>query len=95
LPSTPPSTASAAPPPRPAGAWTVEANPTRSKDEAEALQAQLRKRGYDAVLTRVTRDGETWYRLRVGRYASSMEAAQTMHKLRDQEGVPHAFVASD
>lgn len=85
-----------APAARPAGGgWTVEANPTRSRDEAEALQNQLRHRGYDAVVTHVQRDGETWYRLRVGRYQNSEQASQVMRRLREQEGVARAFVASE
>jgi cell division septation protein DedD len=96
----PPRPAAAAPAPRPpapaeAGPWTVEANPTRSQYEAQALADQLRRRGYDVALTHVVRDGEIWYRLRVGRYATSEQASQMMRRLREQEGVTHAFVASE
>jgi cell division protein FtsN len=77
------------------GGYTVEASPTRSRSEAEALLATLRRRGYDASLVQVERDGDTWYRLRVGRYASSEQATDTMRKLRDVEGVTHVFVATD
>ena len=78
-----------------AGGWTVLANPTRSREDAEALERQLRGRGYDATVVRVLRDGDTWYRLRVGRYPSADQAAAAMHKLREHEGVEHAFVASE
>jgi len=77
------------------GGYTVEASPTRSRSEAEQLMATLRRRGYDATLVQVERDGDTWYRLRVGRYASSEQATDTMRKLRDVEGVTHVFVATD
>ncbi len=88
--------APAPPPPRAAtGPWTVEANPTRSQYEAQALADQLRRRGYDVALTHVVRDGETWYRIRVGRYATAEQASQMMRRLREQEGVTHAFVASE
>jgi len=96
----PPPTEARATPPTPieptAGAgWTVLANPTRSREDAEALERQLRGRGYDVAVVRVLRDGDTWYRLRVGRYASADQAAAAMHKLREHEGVEHAFVASE
>jgi cell division septation protein DedD len=97
-PATPPA---AAPPPaatRPVAhtpSWTVEASPTRSRVEAEQLQATLRKRGYDATLVQVQRDGDAWYRLRIGRYATAEQANEVMRKLRDGEGVAHAFVASE
>jgi len=77
------------------GGWTVLANPTRSRGEAEALERQLRGRGYDATVVQVLRDGDTWYRLRVGRYPNADQATAAMHRLREHEGVEHAFVASE
>ncbi|HZP41379.1 MAG TPA: SPOR domain-containing protein [Candidatus Binatia bacterium] len=86
-----------APPPRaaaaPVGGWTVQANPTRSRDEAEALARELRGRGYDAVVVRLPRDGDVWYRVRIGRYTTSEQATEVMQRLREREGVSHAFVA--
>ena len=71
------------------------ANPTRSREEADALLRQLRERGYEAALVRVVRDGDTWYRVQVGRFATAEQASETMHRLREHEGVSHAFVASE
>jgi len=90
-------TTTTAPPPRGTshGGFTVEASPTRSRAEAEDLLGTLRKRGYDAVLVQMQRDGDTWYRLRVGRYATADQATEVMRKLRDSEGVTHAFVATE
>jgi len=83
-------------PPIPAGrGWTVQANPTRSRDEADALYRQLRGRGYDATIVRVLRDGDTWFRVQVGRFATSERATETMQRLREHEGVSHVFVASE
>jgi cell division septation protein DedD len=77
------------------GGFTVEASPTRSRAEAEELLGSLRKRGYDAVLVQMQRDGDTWYRLRVGRYPTAEQATEVMRRLRDSEGVTHAFVAAE
>jgi cell division protein FtsN len=77
------------------GSFTVEASPTRSRSEAEQLLGSLRRRGYDATLVQVERDGDTWYRLRVGRYATSEQATDAMRRLRDVEGVTHVFVAAE
>ena len=76
------------------GAWTVQAAPTRSREDADALLRRLRGRGYDASVVSVPRDGATWYRIRVGRYATAGQATEVMQRLRDQEGV-HVFVASE
>ena len=90
-------TAAPTPPPHATagGGWTVLANPTQNRDDADGLTRQLRSRGYDATLVRVVRDGGTWYRVQVGRFATSDEASETMHRLREHEGVTHAFVASE
>jgi len=88
--------AAVAPAPHPAaGGWTVLANPTRNRDEADGLLRQLRGRGYDATVVRVVRDGDTWYRVQVGRFATSEQASEVMHRLREHEGVSHVFVASE
>jgi cell division protein FtsN len=93
----PPASPAEAPPPpsTPTGGWSVQANPTRDLHEAQSLSKVLRGRGYDAVVVRVRRDGDTWYRVRVGRYATSEQATQMMQRLREREHVPHVFVASE
>lgn len=82
-------------PPAPTRGWTVLANPTQQRGEAETLQRQLRERGYEAQLVRVARDGETWYRVQVGRFPTAAQANETMRRLREREGVSHVFVASE
>jgi cell division protein FtsN len=77
------------------GGWTVQANPTRSREEAEGLLRQLHGRGYEASIVRVLRDGDTWYRVQIGHFATSQQATEVMQKLREREGVSHAFVASE
>ena len=92
----PPAPPAATPPPAPvAGGWSVVADLTRNREEAEALQRQLRGHGYDAAVVRVARDGDTWYRVRVGRFSSSAQAEEVRQRLREHEGVAHVFVASE
>jgi len=90
-PAAPPGPPRAAPGP----AWTVLANPTQDREEADGLVRQLRGRGYEATLVRVVRDGGTWYRVQVGRFTTAEQASEVMHRLREHEGVTHAFVASE
>src|SRR5439155_794750 len=70
----PPPAASLPPAALAAGGFTVLANPTRSREEADGLAKQLRGRGYDATLVRVVRDGDTWYRVQVGRFTTAEQA---------------------
>ena len=83
------------PPTSSKGTWTVQAAPTRSRADADALLRRLRSKGYEATIVEVPRDGATWYRIRVGRYATAGQATEAMQRLRDQEGVSHVFVASE
>jgi len=89
--------ASLAPPPAAlaTGGFTVRTNPTRDREEADGLMKQLRSRGYDATLVRVVRDGDAMYRVQVGRFTTAEQASDMMHRLREHEGVEHAFVASE
>lgn len=87
----------AAPTPRsPAkGDWSVQVSATRDPRTADAVLRRLRTKGYDAFVLKVRRRGETFYRVRVGHYASLEEAQQVVSRLRREPGVPEAFVASD
>jgi cell division protein FtsN len=74
--------------------WNVFVSPTRSRLEAEEQRSRLRSGGYDASVVRMQRDGDTWYRVRVGRYGSQAKAEEVRRQLRDR-GVGHAFVQSE
>jgi cell division protein FtsN len=82
-------------PPPAKGGWSVQASPTRDRAEAEGLAQQLRGRGYETRIVRVLRNGETWYRVQVGRFATAQQANETMHRLRDREGVSHVFIGTE
>jgi len=89
------------PPPKPAvktemkGDWSVQVSATRDPRTADGVLRRLRSRGYEAYVLRVRRGSETFYRVRVGHYASLDEAQQVVSRLRREPGVPEAFVASD
>jgi cell division septation protein DedD len=94
-PATPPSAARPAPAHSTGGGFTVLATPTRNKDEADILAQKLRGKGYDVMVVRVLRDGDNWYRVRIGRYGTAEQATEAMKNLREHEGVPHVFVATE
>jgi cell division septation protein DedD len=77
------------------GTWSVQVNATQDRGVADRLIADLRARGYDAFIVTQAREGAVWYRVRVGRLRSLEEANALVVELKEREGLPHAFVASD
>jgi cell division septation protein DedD len=77
------------------GDWSVQVSATRDPRTADGVLRRLKGKGYDAFVLKVRRRGETFYRVRVGHYASLEEAQQVVSRLRREPGVPEAFVASD
>src|SRR5581483_6711210 len=54
--------------------WSVQVNATRDEATANGLVRRLQERGYNAYVVKVGLQGDTWYRVRVGRFPT-MEAA--------------------
>lgn len=73
--------------------WTVQVTATTDAAEARALVQRLRARGYDAYMVQApTREGVTWYRVRVGRFTSRERAREMENRLRVEGGMPGAFI---
>ncbi len=82
-------TASApAPPPRalPPGArpYNIQIEAVMDKSGADEMVSRLKTLGYNAQETKVALNGQTWYRVRVGPYASAEEATAAQNELRDK-----------
>jgi cell division septation protein DedD len=69
------------------GLYYVQVSATTDKAQAAALADRYRKQGYTAVVTdpRPT-DTKTWYRVRLGGYASRDRAADLLAKLNAAAG---------
>ncbi len=48
------------------------------------MVSRLKALGYNAQETKVALNGETWYRVRIGPYASADEATAAQDRLREQ-----------
>jgi|SRR5271166_4449083 len=82
-------TASAtAPPPRalPPGArpYNIQIEAVMDKSGADEMVSRLKTLGYNAQETKVALNGGTWYRVRIGPYASADEATAAQNRLREQ-----------
>ena len=83
--ATPPATF--VPPPSGSGNFTVQVSSWSSKDMAEKEASRLNTAGMSAFVEDAVIAGENWYRVRVGRYASSKEAKEAADQLaKSMEG---------
>ena len=76
------------PPPRalPPGArpYNIQIEAVMDKSGADEMVSRLRQLGYNAQETTIQLSGETWYRVRVGPYASAEDATAAQNRLREQ-----------
>jgi cell division protein FtsN len=75
-------------PPRaiPPGAkpYNIQIQAVMDKSGADEMVSRLKALGYNAQETKVALNGETWYRVRIGPYASADEATAAQDRLREQ-----------
>jgi cell division septation protein DedD len=81
-------TSAPAAPPRalPPGAkpYNIQIEAVMDKSGADEMVKRLRDLGYNAQEVKVALNGQTWYRVRVGPYASADEATAAQNQLREQ-----------
>ena len=76
------------------GGWSIQVHVTKSPSTARQLAAELRRRGYTASVARLTKNGETLYRLRVGTFPQD-EARRVAARFRREEKFAQAYLVSD
>ena len=64
--------------------YNIQIEAVMDKSGADEMVARLQKLGYNAQEITTNLNGQTWYRVRVGPYGSSAEAAAAQEKLREQ-----------
>jgi hypothetical protein len=71
----------------PDGAFVVQVLATRDRDQARRLKRRLAARGLPATVVEGQMDGESIYRVRVGRYRERRTAVRLSERLRVEEGL--------
>jgi cell division septation protein DedD len=71
--------------------WTVQVNATTNPQQASDLARTLRTKGYDAYTVQAPMRGQTWYRVRVGRFPSRDKAKELETRLKNLEGLENAY----
>ena len=64
--------------------YNIQIEAVMDKSGADEMVSRLRALGYNAQEMTTNLNGQTWYRVRVGPYRSSSEAAAAQEKLREQ-----------
>jgi septal ring-binding cell division protein DamX len=64
--------------------YNIQIEAVMDKSGADEMVSRLRSLGYNAQETTIQLSGETWYRVRVGPYASADEATAAQNRLREQ-----------
>jgi cell division septation protein DedD len=89
-----PTPPSSSPPPVASGQWSVQVGATVDPHEALELTLRLRARGFEAYTVQAPLSGQTWYRVRVGRFQTREEARETEARLRRTGEFKGAYVTS-
>jgi DedD protein len=82
-----PSAAPVAPPralPPGAKPYNIQIEAVMDKSGADEMVSRLKSLGYNAQEVKTALNGQTWYRVRIGPYASADEATAAQDRLREQ-----------
>jgi cell division septation protein DedD len=73
--------------------WTVQVNATTNPRQAIELARNLRAKGYDAYTVQAPMRGQTWYRVRVGRFSNRNRGkAKDLEARLKNDGLENAYV---
>jgi len=64
--------------------YNIQIEAVMDKSGADEMVSRLKALSYSAQETKVALNGQTWYRVRIGPYASADEANAAQNKLREQ-----------
>lgn len=74
--------------------WTVQVNAFPDEHSARTWVDRLKNKGYNAYVVAAEIKGRTWYRVRIGHYATREEADKIEEVLRSKENLSSSFVTS-
>ena len=73
--------------------WSVQISAAPTKNVADKLVQHLKAKGYDGYVVEANVKGQTYYRVRVGRFPKREEAESIRQSLARYESYEQAFVA--
>jgi len=75
--------------------WSVQISAAPAKESADTLVQRLKANGYDGYVVQAEVKGQTYYRVRVGRFDAREEAESVRQSLARQEGYRDAYLTGD
>jgi len=75
--------------------WSVQVSAAPAKDIADSLAQQLKTNGYDSYVLHAEVKGQTYFRVRVGHFASQEEAESLRQLLASEDDYRTAYLAYD
>lgn len=75
--------------------WSIQVNAAKDEGTANAVRARLQEKGFNAYVTRVNLQGETWYRVRVGKFPTMEAATSAVSRLKSDPSYSRAFLVND
>jgi hypothetical protein len=76
-------------------AWRVQVGATTYQETAHDMARELRELGYDPMVSTVQMNGETLYRVRIGKFGKQGEAASAVGRFRREGRFSQAYLVSE
>ena len=78
-----------------AGHWSVQVQVTTQQEIAQNAARLLREQGHSSLVNKVVRQGEVWYRVRVGTFTNQEEARAAAARFRREGKFAQAYLVSE
>jgi cell division septation protein DedD len=75
--------------------WSVQVSAITSKETADRLMQDLKSEGYNVYIVRAEIRGQTYHRVRIGRFSAREEAEPVRQSLSRHEAYQDAYLAAD
>lgn len=75
--------------------WRVQVGATNYQETAQDMARELRELGYSPLVSKVQMNGETFYRVRIGRFTKQGEAVAAVGRFRREGRFSQAYLVSE
>jgi cell division septation protein DedD len=80
---------------KPSAGWRVQVGATTYQETAQDMARELRELGYSPLVSKVQMNGETLYRVRIGKFNKHGEAAAAVGRFRREGRFSQAYLVSE